>query len=111
LGCSNEECALILLEDGLNIHVPNAFTPDGDGINDIFFPVVLNARDETYSFTIFDRWGAEVYTTEALDQGWNGAYRNQGETLSTGVFTWRLTAQDIFTADRREIVGSVTLIK
>jgi gliding motility-associated-like protein len=111
LGCSNEQCGIILLEDGLNIHVPNAFTPDGDGINDTFRPVVLNTRDESYSLTIFDRWGAEVFTTKALDQGWNGAFRNQGEVLPTGVYAWRLIAQDIFTADRREIIGSVTLLK
>jgi len=111
LGCSNDQCAFILLEDGLNIHVPNAFTPDGDGINDTFFPVVLNARDETYSFTVFDRWGAEVFTTKALDQGWNGGYNNQGEILPLSVYTWRLIAQDIFTADRRELIGSVTLLK
>jgi gliding motility-associated-like protein len=111
LGCSNEECFDFLLEDGLTIHVPNSFTPDGDGLNDLFLPVILNVRDSSYSFTIFDRWGAELFNSSIPGEGWTGAFRNQGEIVAQGVYVWRLTAQDVFTAERKEMIGSVTLLK
>lgn len=111
LGCSNELCIDILVVDDITIHVPNAFTPDGDGINDVFAPVLLSVDPDEYLFMVFDRWGAEVFTTTDVGSAWNGGYRNQGEVLPTGVYVWRLTARDPFSADRRELLGSVTLIK
>lgn len=111
LGCSNELCFTARIVDDLTIHVPNAFTPDGDGINDLFGPVVLSTAEDSYLFTVFDRWGQEVFSTEDPSIWWNGAYRNSGEVLSSGVYVWRLVARDRFTAERRELIGSVTLLK
>ncbi len=111
LGCANELCTTITVMDDITIHVPNAFTPDGDGINDVFAPALLSVDKEGFLFVVFDRWGSEVFSTTAPGDAWNGGYRNQGETLSTGVYVWRLLAKDPFSADRKEILGSVTLLK
>jgi gliding motility-associated-like protein len=111
LGCSNELCVDILVDDVLTIYVPNAFTPDGSGINDVFMPSVIGLDPEFYLFTIFDRWGQEIFNTTDPNEGWNGAFRNSGEVLPQGVYVWRLFARDQFSADRKEIVGSVTLLK
>lgn len=111
LGCSNELCIDITVIDDITIHVPNAFTPDGDGINDVFAPVLISVDPNDYQFIVFDRWGAEVFSTTDPMEVWNGGYRNRGETLPTGVYVWRVTARDPFSADRRELLGSVTLLK
>lgn len=111
LGCSNEFCVDILVDDVLTIYVPNAFTPDGSGINDLFMPSVIGLDPDRYLFTIFDRWGREIFNTSDPNEGWNGAFRNSGEVLPQGVYVWRLFAKDQFSAERREIVGSVTLLK
>ncbi|MEX1132475.1 MAG: PKD domain-containing protein [Flavobacteriales bacterium] len=111
LGCSNELCIDILIVDDITINVPNAFTPDGDGINDVFAPVLISVDPDEYLFMVFDRWGAEVFASTDVGSAWNGGFRNQGEALPTGVYVWRLTARDPFSADRRELLGSVTLIK
>lgn len=111
LGCANELCTTITVIDDIAIHVPNAFTPDGDGVNDIFSPALLSVDTEGYLFVVFDRWGAEVFSTTIPGEAWNGGYKNQGETLRTGVYVWRVYAKDPFSADRKELIGSVTLLK
>jgi gliding motility-associated-like protein len=111
LGCSNEFCVEILVDDVLTVFVPNAFTPDGNGINDEFRPSLLGMDPERYLFIIFDRWGAEIFSTNDPYQGWNGAYRNNGQVLPQGVYVWRLLVRDQFTTDQREYIGSVTLLK
>lgn len=111
LGCANELCRTVLIDDVLTIYVPNAFSPNGDGINEVFLPSVIGADPERYVFTVFDRWGQEVFNTRALTEGWNGAYRNSGEVLPPGVYVWRLMTRDQFTTDQREVLGSVTLLR
>ena len=54
--------------------LPNSFTPDGDGLNDVFLPIFAYPDEvESYEMTIFDRWGMVQYSTRRVDQGWDGA--------------------------------------
>jgi gliding motility-associated-like protein len=110
-GCSNEVCRTVLIDDVLTVYVANAFTPNGDGINDLFKPSVIGADPERYVFTVFDRWGSEVFNTRDLNDAWNGAYRNAGEVLPQGVYVWRVVTRDQFTTEQRELRGAVTLLK
>jgi gliding motility-associated-like protein len=106
--------ATVVVEEGqcgVEVHVPNAFTPNGDGINDLFKPSVIGADPERYVFTVFDRWGSEVFNTRDLNDAWNGAYRNAGEVLPQGVYVWRVVTRDQFTTEQRELRGAVTLLK
>jgi len=67
------------------IYFPNAFSPDGNGANDIFRPRVLGQLDQ-YEMTIFNRWGEMVFRSENPAEGWDGAYK--GTLLQTGAFVW-----------------------
>lgn len=111
LGCTNATCIDIEVDDVLTVYVPNAFTPDGNGVNEVFRPSVLGAEPQLYSFRIFDRWGNEVFSTTDLNEGWNGARGNSGGTVQQDVYVWRLLAHDQFTTERREFTGTVTVLK
>lgn len=66
------------------VYVPNAFTPDADGVNDRFVvSTTVALRD--LSMLIFDRWGQVVYETADLGPAWNGGDKNGGEVLPQGV--------------------------
>ncbi len=70
------------------VAVPNAFTPNNDGLNDIFRisnPYVLTAMQ---SFDVFDRWGERVFSTNDPKNGWDGIYKNQ--PLNPGIFVYRI---------------------
>ena len=71
------------------VYVPNAFSPNNDGINDIFKPYINpEMQIIEYTFHIYDRWGNEVFTTQDITHGWNGKFRNKiGES---GVYVWKL---------------------
>jgi gliding motility-associated-like protein len=73
-----------------DIIVPKAWTPNGDGQNDLLRPILINIKELTY-FRIFNRWGELVYETNASGQGWNGIYKGKPQVMDT--YTW--TAQGI----------------
>ncbi|MEO8591261.1 MAG: gliding motility-associated C-terminal domain-containing protein [Flavobacteriales bacterium] len=93
------------------IFVPNAFTPDGDGINDKFYPDVLDVVREDHLLQVFDRWGELIFSSTDPGEGWDGRYKDGGDPLPQGVYVWRLTALPVATADKLEMIGSVTLLK
>jgi gliding motility-associated-like protein len=66
--------------------VPNAFSPNKDGVNDIFFVRGNNVKD--FALKIFDRWGTLMFETSNLNDGWNGEY--QGRIVNTGIFVYTL---------------------
>ncbi|MFZ1688001.1 MAG: PKD domain-containing protein [Flavobacteriales bacterium] len=110
-GCTNTFCDQAIVDDDLDVFVPNAFTPDGDGTNDLFLPMLVGAVPEEYSLFIFDRWGSVIFSSTTLGEAWNGGYLNVGETLKQDVYVWRIKAHDRFTAMRKEWMGHVSLLK
>lgn len=68
--------------------IPNAFTPNGDGDNDIFAPVVSDLSN--YEFCIFSRWGELIFKTTAEGEGWNG-HSTTGGMVDVGMYVWELS--------------------
>lgn len=93
------------------IFYPNAFTPDGDGVNDKYFPRVLDVVAKEHLFQVFDRWGEVIFTSTDPTEGWDGSMGGGGEVLPQGVYVWRLETLPMYAADKVEFFGSVTLIK
>ncbi|MCF6342909.1 MAG: gliding motility-associated C-terminal domain-containing protein, partial [Bacteroidales bacterium] len=76
-----------LLDLDCFVTVPNAFTPNGDGKNDLFKPV-LNCDALLFRFSIFDRWGQMVFTTDKQEEGWDGGIAET--SFPPGVYVWQL---------------------
>ncbi len=107
-GCRDTATSLIIVHDVTTFYVPNAFTPDGDGVNEEFKPIFYNIDPEEYSMIIFDRFGGIVFETTDLNKGWNGT-RNE-QPCMTGVYTYVITYKDIKNVIE-QVYGVVTLIK
>lgn len=88
------------------LFMPNAFTPNGDGVNEVFGPVGKMNDLETYKLKIFDRWGGIIFESDRPDHGWNGKVQNEGEDLPPGVYTYDLE----FKAANRETVRERKLL-
>lgn len=111
-GCVNEHCEDVVITQDLAVYVPNAFSPNGNGINEVFYPVILGAETtKDYEFSIFDRWGELVFLTEDMTVPWNGGMNNAATPLEPGVFTWRVRLRESAKAEREDIYGHVTLLK
>jgi len=105
-GCvMKDSLKLILLPDLLLI--PTAFSPNSDGLNDIFRP--LNKNLSKIAFQIFDRWGEKVYETDQLGEGWDGTFKGVKQGL--GVYVWRAEYQLTGSTKSLSASGNVTLVK
>ncbi len=91
-GCADTLIETVIVYDIFAIYIPNCFTPDGDGLNDVFGPVGTSFDPDTYSMIIFNRWGNVVYETTDLIEPWNGGFYNSTsrESKVPGVYTYRI---------------------
>ncbi len=105
-GCIDSMLQLIEVHPVLNVYVPNAFSPNDDGVNDTFL-AYSSCPLKDFKMKIFDRWGAQVFESDDIEEGWNG--HQQNESYDPGVFVWMITCE----LDERELVlkGDVTLVK
>lgn len=90
-GCTARDLLTIFVKKDRNIYVPNAFSPDGNGDNDIFYIFSDDSVEKIRSFLVFNRWGEavfEVYGSQPNDPrwGWDGNYR--GEPVNAAVYVW-----------------------
>ncbi len=109
-GCADSLCQTVTVTIPL-LYAPNAFTPDGNGFNEVFLPVVSGMVAEDHELMIFDRWGQQVFDSTDLTEGWNGALNNSGEILPEGVYNWRLVERPVGSSDKKDWFGTVTLLK
>ena len=110
-GCVDSVCKPVYVK-GVNLgYIPNAFTPDNDGINDVFKPVLSEIVAEGYSMRIFNRWGEVIYETTDPEQGWDGI-SNLGEEVPSGMYVYKIFAKTAFEhgTDINE-TGTITLMR
>ncbi len=107
-GCMNTTTDVAVIKGEYAIYVPNAFTPDGDGNNDGFYPDGFGFSDVGYAFLIFDRWGEVIFESHKKFQPWNGTYK--GKLVPEGVYVWRVQFKD-FDGKVHDKTGHVTIIK
>ena len=89
-----------------DVFVPNTFTPNGDGQNDVLF-VRGNELTELY-FAVYNRWGEMVFETTDITKGWDGIFK--GMQVDPAVFAWYLKAK-CYSGNELEKKGNVTLIR
>jgi gliding motility-associated-like protein len=110
-GCIDTSCTEITVEEleetECQVFVPEGFSPNGDGNNDL--ECVYGSCISTINFQIFDRWGEKVFETETIGDCWNGTYRD--EPMNSGVYAYILT----YTLDTSEesitVKGNISLFR
>ncbi|MDQ3101429.1 MAG: gliding motility-associated C-terminal domain-containing protein, partial [Bacteroidota bacterium] len=91
------------------VHVPNSFTPNNDGINDIF-RVSVDGDLANFRLEIFDRWGELIFSTTKASEGWDGSVK--GTAAQDGAYIWKLFHRSgIGAANSERAVGHVTLLR
>ena len=106
-GCSGNDTIMVWVVNQAAFFVPTAFSPNGDGKNDIFRPVAVGYRSVKY-FRVYNRWGEEVYFGNNITEGWNGIYNHKQAEL--GTYFWQISFTDRFGKDGY-MKGDVTLVR
>lgn len=107
-GCSATDT--VVVTSNCYINIPNAFTPDNDGIDDYFLPRQLLSKGiDGFKMTIFNRWGQVIFSTTSADgRGWDGSFN--GKPQPVGVYIYLVEASFINGA-REHYQGNVTLLR
>jgi len=90
----------------LAIIIPSYFTPDGDGVNDLWLPANMEVYPKIY-IKVYDRYGRFIYSLEDNKNGWDGIYEDN--TLPTGDYWYVLKPNGL--NDGKEFIGHFTLYR
>lgn len=106
-GCMGEDDIHVRFMTGPEIYIPNAFTPNGDGVNDVFRPMPVGFTKMEY-FRIYNRWGEEIFSSVQYLKGWDG--KKNGSPAAADTYVWIVGGTNIAgqTVEKR---GTVTLIR
>ncbi|HWY38001.1 MAG TPA: PKD domain-containing protein, partial [Bacteroidia bacterium] len=109
LGCRDSITINVIIDDEYLIYVPNAFTPNFDGVNDIFMPKAEGVTD--FKMYVYDRWGKLAFYTTDLYIGWDGRHLNQGNQIAQeDTYVWKIEAKNK-KGEPRILKGIVSLVK
>ncbi|HOZ87579.1 MAG TPA: gliding motility-associated C-terminal domain-containing protein, partial [Bacteroidia bacterium] len=97
--------AIEVLED-LNLYIPDAFTPNGDGKNETFQPKGTNIAK--YELRIYDRWGQKIFQTENFEDSWDGTFK--GAPCKNDVYVWEINTNKA-NGKRRYLTGKILLCR
>jgi gliding motility-associated-like protein len=87
-GCSSTREQTVRVDEDFKLFAETGFTPNGDGINDLFLPKALEVMDISFEMTVRDAFGREVFRTSNINEPWNGRELNTGVTLPRGTYLW-----------------------
>ncbi|NNE55001.1 MAG: T9SS type B sorting domain-containing protein [Flavobacteriales bacterium] len=110
-GCTDDVTRIIVIDDLFNIFVPNAFTPNQDGFNDVFLVEGTDIDPNRYEMLIFDRWGEVVWESHDPTDVWTGSFQNGDHYVVDDTYMWRMVVYSKTRPERHEILGYVTVVR
>ncbi|NNE55824.1 MAG: T9SS type B sorting domain-containing protein, partial [Flavobacteriales bacterium] len=104
-GCIGRDSAFV--EIFYPIYVPNTFTPDGDGLNEIFQAYGDNIQN--FRMEIYDRWGQMIFVSEDINKAWTGAVQDGDHYVQIDTYVWMIWFDAL--EGRKKLVGHVNVIR
>ena len=106
-GCTDTTYNYQVVEGQFAFFLPNSFTPNGDGLNDKFFPVGDKIDPNEYDFQVYNRWGEIIFETKNPSDYWDG--KLNGSYVSNGTYLWKVIAKNINNGEFIEKKGFVIM--
>lgn len=109
-GCADTAEHDVCIAPEVAVYVPNAFSPNGNGLNDVFIPAGTGISESGYRFMIFDRWGNLLFETTDIHQGWDGRERGKSDICQIDTYVWKLKWVDVVGVEH-DLIGHVNLVR
>ncbi|QHS61364.1 lectin-like domain-containing protein [Chitinophaga agri] len=106
-GCIALDTINVKVYAGPEFYVPSAFSPNNDGLNDVFRAISPGVPELDF-FCVWNRWGQEVFRTQSLSTGWDGSYK--GQQMPAGTYVWMIQGTD-YTGRMFNRKGTVTIVR
>jgi PKD repeat protein len=112
-GCADSVCYTIFVNREEMVFVPNSFSPNDDGLNDVFFPVLsgFNLNEIQYEFGIYNRNGERIFYSQDPEQAWIGNVYGNDYYAQIDGYTWSLKITTSSFSEPIELTGSVVIIR
>jgi gliding motility-associated-like protein len=107
-GCTSIDNVLLIIEPAFTFYIPNTFTPNGDGLNDLFKGEGIGIA--SFQIWIFDRWGACIFNSKDINKGWDGTLPGSSTPVQEGIYAWTVSIEDALQVSHN-YHGTVSLIK
>ncbi len=116
-GCMGGDSVFVLFSTppepipDIRIYLPNAFSPNGDGLNDEFKAVTNSENIESFQMLIYDRWGTLIFESNDISRGWNGTFK--GKLCPQGVYVYKVeySLSGSSTGQSETKIGTVVLVR
>jgi gliding motility-associated-like protein len=108
-GCPGQAVKYIHVFQDYTIYVPNSFTPDHNGVNEVFKPVMEGFDEDDFTLYIFNRWGDLIFESHDMQVGWDGTFAGQDFQVQDGAYTWKILAGLKDSSDSKIFVGHVVI--
>ena len=114
-GCKDTAYLTVVVKDEYTFYAPTAFSPDNDGINDVFFVTGVGIDENNFKLMVFDRWGQVQFETNQFSEtspeqyGWDGTTKS-GQKVPVGTYAWIAVFKNA-AGNKSEEAGSVTVIR
>jgi gliding motility-associated-like protein len=108
-GCTDTVYRNISVTEEFTMYIPDVFTPNGDGLNDVFNVRGAGFVEEGFEMLIFDRWGQLIYKTNDVYKGWDGKVK--GVEAKNDVYVYKIRCFTTVQNIKKEFVGHVTLYR
>ncbi len=98
----------LVIEPDFTLYFPNAFSPNGDGLNEVFAP--KGSYVKNFEMYIYDRWGMKLFHTNEIDKGWDGRPEGANTLCQEDTYVYIATAEDE-RGNMHQYTGNINLIK
>lgn len=95
----------------LNVYIPNAMTPDGNGLNDLFKPIISGGAIDTYDLTIYNRRGQVVFHSKDATRSWNGSIGDSNYQNTSSLYVYYLKVKAVNALETKIYTGHVVTIR
>jgi gliding motility-associated-like protein len=110
-GCSDFINGVITVNELFNLFVPSAFTPNGDGINDVFQLQGTGIDVNNFQFDIFNRWGERVFSSKDPSQAWTGGVNGNDYYIPDGIYNYHISTNSLKSGERFEYKGTISIVR
>ena len=109
-GCTDSVSHTVVVEDAFTFYAQNAFTPDNNGLDDVFLPKGSGWDPAAFDLAIFDRWGNLCFESKDMSKGWDGRVKGGSEVAQMDVYIWKVSLRSM-AGDKHSYMGTVTIVK